>query len=324
VISPLLANIAFHGMEEALGVRYRFLKNRKHATELHSKSVGLVRYADDFVVFCHTKEEAEQAQAKLKAWFAERGLTFSEEKTRIVNLDEGFDFLGFNIRQYPSKKSKSGFKLLTRPSKKSVQAMKEKLKAAFRDGHGKPVHALVMGLNPVIRGWTNYFRTGVSGRTFNNLEGYCFKLQRRWVVRQHPTKSWGWRKRRYWGNYRDKDMWVFGNRELHLHKFSWTLIKRHTMVRRFASWDDPDLQEYWDERKIREIEAMLNAYKRQIAKQQGYVCPVSKDHLANDEEIHEHHLLPRSEGGGNETANVRLVHYYCHQAVHAEMRRSTR
>jgi RNA-directed DNA polymerase len=321
VISPLLANIAFHGMEEALGVRFRIRKDKPYASELHSKSVGLVRYADDFVVFCHTKEEAEQAKEKLKAWFAERGLTFSEEKTRIVNLDEGFDFLGFNVRQYPSAKSKSGFKLLTRPSKKSVLAMRAKLRHAFHEGHGLPVNALITQLNPVIRGWANYFRTGVSGRIFNRLDDYCFKCQRRWVVRQHPNKSWGWRKRRYWGNHRDNDRWVFGNKNFYLLKFSWTAIKRHTMVRRNASWDDPELQTYWDERKVREIESMLNTFKRQVAKQQGYVCPVCKDHLANGEEIHEHHLLPRSKGGGNEPANYALVHYYCHQAAHATMRR---
>jgi len=321
VISPLLANIAFHGMEEVLGVRFWSRKTKKHATELNSASVGLVRYADDFVVFCHTREEAEQAKEKLKTWFAERGLTFSEEKTRIVNLDEGFDFLGFNVRQYRSKNSKSGFKLLIRPSKKSVKEMGRKLKAAFREGHGGPLHALITGLNPVIRGWANYFRTGVSGRIFKKLDDYCFTLQRRWVKKQHPTKTWGWRKR-YWGNYRKKANWVFGNTQTHLLKFGWTLIKRHTMVRRFASWDDPALETYWDERKIRELESMLTAFKRRIAKQQGYVCPMCKDHLANGEEIHEHHLVQRSEGGGDETANVRLVHYYCHQAAHAEMRRS--
>lgn len=321
VISPLLANIAFHGMEEALGVRFKFPKNKPYASELHPKSVGLVRYADDFVVFCHTKEEAEQAKEKLKAWFAKRGLTFSEEKTRITNLDEGFDFLGFNVRQYPSAKSKSGFKLLIRPSKKSVQKMKEKLKATFLDGHGMPVHALIMNLNPVIRGWANYFRTGVSARTFEQLDHWCFTYQRRWVVRRHPAKSWGWRRQRYWNKKRKKDKWVFGNEEVHLNKFAWVPIKRHTLVRRNASWDDPDLQEYWDDRKLRDLEAMVSKFKRDVAKRQGYVCPVCKDHLANGEEIHEHHLIPKSEGGGNELENYNLVHYYCHQAAHATMRR---
>src|SRR5205823_758822 len=103
----LLANIAFHGMESALGVRFKSRKDKPYTHELHGKAVGLVRYADDFVVFCHTKEQAEQAKEKLKAWFGERGLTFSEEKTRIVNLDEGFDFLGFNVRQYKVTTSRS-------------------------------------------------------------------------------------------------------------------------------------------------------------------------------------------------------------------------
>jgi len=322
VISPLLANIAFHGMEEALGIRYRVIRTKTYASELASTSVGLVRYADDFVVFCHTRERAEEAREKLKTWFAERGLSFSEEKTRIVNLDEGFDFLGFNVRQYKVTTSRSGHKLLIKPSKKSVKEIKRKLKAAFRRGHGHTVQFLIRDVNPVIRGWANYFRSGVSARIFSYLDDYLYKLQFRWAKRQHPLKSWGWRKRRYWGNFRTGYKWVFGNKDLHMLKFSWTLIKRHTLVRRFASWDDPELEKYWDERKIREIELWLTSFMKKVAKRQGYVCPVCKDHLANGEEIHEHHLVPKSEGGGNQPSNYVLVHMYCHQAAHAEMRRN--
>ena len=321
VISPLLANIAFHGMEEALGVRYWLKKTKTYATELNPKSVGLVRYADDFVVFCHTQEAAEQAREKLKVWFAERGLTFSEEKTRIVHLTEGFDFLGFNVRQYEVRDSKSGFRLLIKPSKKSVLAMKKKLKDTFRRWQGFQVDELIKDLNPVIRGWANYFRSGVSARIFNSLDSYCFELQRRWVGRKHPNKSWKWMRQRYWGNYHKGEQWCFGRQDLHLLMFSWFPIERHTLVRRFASWDDPDLQGYWDERKIRELERKLTVFKRKVAKQQGYVCPVCKDHLANDEELHQHHLKPKGEGGKDDLANYVLVHYYCHQAAHAAMRR---
>jgi RNA-directed DNA polymerase len=320
VISPLLANIAFHGMEEALGVRFKFLKNRKHATELHTKSVGLVRYADDFVVFCHTQEEAEKAKSKLKDWFAERGLTFSEEKTRIVNLDEGFNFLGFNVRQYKVSNSKTGYKLLIKPSKDSVKKVKRKLKETFRKWRGHEVSELIKDLNPVIRGWANYFRTGVSAKIFNSLDSYCFELQKRWVRWQHPKKRWGWTKRRYWGNFRGGNQWIFGRSDLYLLYFSWTPIKRHTLVRRFAAWDDPDLQEYWEERKVKELELMLNAFKRRVAKQQNYVCPVCKDSLANGEELHDHHLVPKGKGGGNDPSNYAIVHYFCHQAAHASMR----
>jgi RNA-directed DNA polymerase len=106
-----------------------------------------------------------------------------------------------------------------------------------------------------------------------------------------------------------------------MRKFQWTKIRRHTLVRRFASWDDPDLEGYWDGRKVVELERMVTAFKMKVAKQQKYVCPGCKDHLANGEEIHNHHLLPISKGGGNEPGNFVLVHYYCHQAVHAETRK---
>ena len=251
VISPLLANIAFHGMEQALGVRYWVRRNRTYATELSPQSVGLVRYADDFVVFCRSREEAEQAQGTLELWFQDRGLTFSPEKTRIVNLDEGFDFLGFNVRQYKVSHSKSGYRLLIRPNKDSVQAIKRKLKHAFRERRGFRVDAVIGTVNPIIRGWANYFRVGVSSEIFGSLDSYLFALQQRWVNWQHPHKSWGWKRRRYWGNYRRGNRWVFGKPDFYMLRFSWFPIKRHTLVRRNAAWDDPELDEYWAARQRR-------------------------------------------------------------------------
>src|SRR6266699_846636 len=109
VASPLLANIALHGMEEALGVTYDY------RGQLIGKR-AVVRYADDFVCFCETREDAEQVQKILVEWLKERGLTLSEDKTRIVHLTEGFDFLGFNIRHYPAPQtSRTGWKLLIKP-----------------------------------------------------------------------------------------------------------------------------------------------------------------------------------------------------------------
>jgi RNA-directed DNA polymerase len=252
VISPLLANIAFHGMEEVLGIRYRILKNRSYASELHPKSPGLVRYADDFVVFCHTQEEAEQAKRTLETWFHERGLTFSPEKTRIVNLDEGFDFLGFNVRQYKVSDSQSGYRLLIKPNRDSMQAIKGKLKEAFRKRRGFRVDSVVGTVNPIIRGWANYFRIGVSAEVFKHLDDYLFTLQKQWVNWQHPAKAWEWKRQRYWGNYYRRDTWVFGKPDFYMLRFSWFPIRRHILVRRFASWDDPELEAYWEKRQKRE------------------------------------------------------------------------
>ena len=318
VISPLLANIALHGMEEALGVRYKIRKNKPYGSEIHHWSLAIVRYADDFVVFCHSPEEAERAREILKTWLAERGLSFSEEKTRIVNLDEGFDFLGFNVRQYKVTNSRTGYRLLIRPSKKSVKNHALELKGLFKYCHGFPASTLCWLANPVIRGWANYFRVGCSSHAFEKIDHYLFKLQRRWVVRSHPTKSWKWRRRQYWGQVqKDRmDKWVFKGHEVHMLRHAWTPIKRHIMVRRFACWDDPDLEGYWVLRKQREAAATLTKFQRAVAEAQKGVCPRCGDFLLNGEELHQHRVVPGTEGGKYTAENVRLLHLYCHQAVH--------
>ena len=97
VISPLLLNIALHGLEEAAGVRY--YPSGAHAGEVRRGSPALTRYADDLVVCCHSRQQAEQVKARLAGWLERRGLAFNEAKTRIVHLSEGFDFLGHQIRR---------------------------------------------------------------------------------------------------------------------------------------------------------------------------------------------------------------------------------
>ena len=312
VISPLLANIALHGMEEVLGIKFNPWDN-----SLHKESVGLVRYADDFVVICHTKEQAEEAKQTLIGWLAQRGLQLSEEKTRIVHITDGFDFLGFNVRQFERTDRKSGVKLIIRPSAKSVKAIRKKLKETFRRCRGSNVAKLVKEVNPIIRGWADYYKGSVSKRTFTKLDDYLFTLQVRWTKWQHSKKSYKWRLQKYWGQWRGKDRYVFGEEDRYMLKFQWTPIRRHIGVRRFAAFDDPDLQEYWTKRKEQLTRNNLRTkVQKQIARTQQYVCPVCGDTLANGEVIEEHHHQPRSEGGNDTLANLRLVHIYCHQAVH--------
>jgi RNA-directed DNA polymerase len=123
VVSPLLLNVALHGMEQAAGVRYQ--KTGIHAGETVRSSPVLVRYADDLVALCHTRGEAEQVKARLVEWLAPRGLTFNEDKTRIVTLDEGFDFLGFTVRRQSGK-------LLIKPSKAALKRVRERLRTEMR------------------------------------------------------------------------------------------------------------------------------------------------------------------------------------------------
>jgi RNA-directed DNA polymerase len=143
VISPCLLNVALHGLEEAAGVRYK--TSGTHAGETVTGSPVAVRYADDMVVLCHSQEQAGQVKARLAGWLAPRGLAFNEDKTKIVHLGEGFDFLGFNIRRYHRK-------LLIKPSKAAVKRLRERLAAQTRKLRGLNAVAVITALNPVIRG----------------------------------------------------------------------------------------------------------------------------------------------------------------------------
>ena len=143
MISPCLLNVALHGLEEAAGVRYK--TSGIHAGETVAGSPVAVRYADDMVVLCHSKEQAEQVKARLAGWLAPRGLAFNEDKTKIVHLGEGFDFLGFNIRRYHRK-------LLIKPSKAAVKRLRERLAAETRKLRGLNAVAVITTLSPIIRG----------------------------------------------------------------------------------------------------------------------------------------------------------------------------
>ncbi len=143
-ISPCLLNVALHGLEEAAGVRYQASGTR--AGEARPGSPVAVRYADDVVVLCPSQEQAGQVKARLAEWLAPRGLAFNEDKTKIVHLSEGFDFLGFNVRRYPNRK------LLIKPSQAAVRRVRERLASEMRTLRGGNAMAVIATLNPVIRG----------------------------------------------------------------------------------------------------------------------------------------------------------------------------
>ena len=128
------------------------------------------------VVLCHSQEQAEQVKARLAEWLAPRGLAFNEDKTKIVHLEEGFDFLGFNVRRYPSRK------LLIKPSKAAIRRVRERLATEMRTLRGGNAMAVIATLNPIIRGWAAYYRGVVSSRLFGSLDSYLWKLLFKWAT----------------------------------------------------------------------------------------------------------------------------------------------
>ena len=292
VVSPLLATIALHGMEEALGVT--------SDSQGHLRSNrAVVRYADDFLWFCKTREDAECVQSILEDWLKERGLTLSPEKTRIVHLTEGFDFLGFNIRHYPAPHtSQTGWKLLIKPSKESVQELRKKLKTLWMKAQGTSVQSVLQKLNPVIRGWANDFRTGVAKEIFQEFDRWMFIRANRYTKRMHPNKSRPWRRRNYWGRFHlDRlDHWSFGDKQTggYLLRFSWFPIERHTLVKGAASPDDPRLTDYWTKRQAKKVKD-LTISKQKLARRQKGRCPECGESLFNEEELQVHHLFATCE-----------------------------
>lgn len=314
IISPLLANIALHGMEKALGVKYN-----SQGSIVSKRAV--VRYADDFVVFTETKKDAEQTVKILETFLSQRGLNLSEEKTKIVHLKEGFDFLGFNIRHYPVTNTATGWKLLIKPSSKSMKKIREKIKTEWLKLRGSDVIKVIARINPIIRGWSNYYRIGVSSEAFASLDSWMYAREVRYAKRTHPNQLGWWRTNRYWGrlNLDRKDRWVFGDKQTgqYLNKFAWTKIKRHPLIKGRSSPDDPNLREYWKDRNKAKAKDHSPSYQK-IAKKQGYVCPACGESLFNDEELHIHHITPLKEGGSSKYTNLQLVHLYCHQQIHSQ------
>ena len=275
VISPMLLNIALHGMEEAAGVRYT--RRDPQGAQVAMGSPVLVRYADDFVVMCHTRDQAEQVRHRLAGWLAPRGLSFNQDKTQIVHVERGFDFLGFNVRRYDGK-------LLIKPSQAAVRRIRERLAAEVRSLNGGNAMAVIRRLNPIIRGWAAYYRSVVSKEVFSAIDHYLWGRLYRWARRAHPNKSRHWVVDRYFGMFNPSrnDRWVYGDREtgIYLRQFAWTKIVRHTMVMGTASPDDPALDWYWAARR-RKTHALFGGRTASLLLRQRGLCPVCATFLLN-------------------------------------------
>ena len=141
--------------------------------------------ATHLVALCHTRQQALEVKARLAAWLAPRGLAFNEDKTRVVTLVDGFDFLGFNVRRY-------GDKLLIKPSKAAIRRIRERLRTELRSLRGFNAGAVIRRLNPIIRGWANYYRTHVAAEIFDELDQYLWRLTYKWARFSHANKSASW------------------------------------------------------------------------------------------------------------------------------------
>jgi RNA-directed DNA polymerase len=241
-LSPLLANLALDGMQKAL----------KEAVSRTGDKVNFVRYADDFIVTGATPELLEQkVKPALTAFLTPRGLELSEQKTVITHVQKGFHFLGHTVRQI-------GDKLLTTPAKSSLQALREKVRLCIHSALGLSQEALLRKLNPVIRGWANYYRQAAAKRTFKRLDHYVFWQLWRWAKRRHPDKSATWKQRKYFSAAAQRGLFSVRltkeqgqSQVLALYQAASTRIQRHIKVRGAANPYDPHYTRYFELRRPR-------------------------------------------------------------------------
>lgn len=219
------------------------------------------------------------------------------------------------------------WKLLIKPSKESVQKVQKKLKEQWTKAQGTNVQAVLTTRNPIIRGWANYFRIAVAKEIFKRLDSWMYSQADHYTRRMHPNKSRDWQHQNYWGRFQlDRlDSWTFGDKQTggYLLKFSWFPIERHTLVQGRSSPDDPCLKDYWIKRQAAKA-GDLTFSKQKLAKRQKGRCLECGESLFNEEELHVHHLLARSQGGKESYSNLVLVHLLCHQQIHAKTQRAMR
>jgi RNA-directed DNA polymerase len=234
IASPTLANIALDGLERII------------LDVTKGEKVNFVRYADDFICTASSKETLEtKIQPVIIKFLKERGLELSLEKTKITHINNGFDFLGFNIRKY-------GGKLLIKPSESSVKKFTESLRETIQKMGNASTIKLIANLNPKIRGWTNYYRGCVAKEIFADIDHVVFESIWRMLKRKHSNKSTSWIRHKYFTKIGLRNWCFFSKvktkKETKLYtltKASYTLIRRHIKIRGKATPFDKDFDEYF-------------------------------------------------------------------------------
>jgi RNA-directed DNA polymerase len=249
----------------------------------------------------------------------ERGLALSPEKTKLVNISEGFDFLGWNFRKY-------GDKLLIKPAKKNVKDFLDEIRKLIEGNKTTTQENLIRLLNPKIRGWAEYHKHQVSKETFADVDKAIWEKLWRWAKRRHPSKPRKWVKHNYWPTRNGKE-WTFGTEVLDkkgnkvwldLIKTSATPIRRHIKVKALANPYDPQWETYFEERFQRHFEQEHHGNRvKYLHHLQDGKCRVCGQKLTKQEKWHVHHIVWRVNGGTDDSSNLVLIHADCHMQLHS-------
>jgi RNA-directed DNA polymerase len=311
IISPVLANLTLDGLGKILADKYPMkISSRKPAHK-----VNFVRYADDFIITGRTKEMLEEEILPLvESFLNERGLKLSKAKTKITHIDDGFDFLGQNVRKYNEK-------LLIQPSKASVHKFLENIRS-FTKSNKMMVHqTMVDALNPKIRGWCQYHRHVVSSKTFANIRHELWKILWLWAKRRHPNKGAQWVKDKYFVHDGRND-WCFGykvkgskagkKRLNTLYNPAKVPIIRHVKIKSTCNPYDPRWKAYLDGRSKRvTLRELKRKDRNHVWIAQKGKCPVCSQPIDLERDWVTYRMKPLSENKDEGATNMMLLHMNC-------------
>jgi len=325
-ISPLLMNVALHGMEKAIT-----------ETKYKGGKPTLIRYADDFVIFHPDRNELQKAAERVAAWLEDMDLHLHPNKTRTTHTldlcegNVGFEFLGFSIRQYRVGKTHSGkysngkplgFKTHITPSKTAIKRHIHEIKLLVRKRRATPQGTVIRDLNPVIRGWTNYYKWVICSQAFDTCDYHTFKQLARWGKTRHhgKGKQWAWEHytiifngRRRFGRYIKDEK---GNlRPSYVRFHADTHSRDYVKVRGQASPYDGNLI-YWAKR-LKHHPLMGNEKAKLLVIQKGQ-CPRCGLYFHDGDILETDHIIPVALGGKNDIRNKWVYHRHCHDEKTAE------
>ncbi|HEY9707243.1 MAG TPA: group II intron reverse transcriptase/maturase, partial [Oculatellaceae cyanobacterium] len=319
VISPLLANIALHGMEERIKIYAETMPGNK---QRNRTALSLIRYADDFVILHEDITVVQRCKEIISEWLKSMGLELKPSKTRLAHTlnqceqeEPGFDFLGFTIQQFPVGKyhSKKGFKTIITPSKQKQKVHYDQIASVIEAHKAAPQAALISRLNPIIRGWANYYATVVSKVAYSDIDDLTYQKLTAWAKRRHPKKHGQWVSKKYWHTL-GGDNWVFATRKegstsLRLLNHADTPIVRHVKVKGESSPYDGNLV-YWSTRMGNNPE-MPSRVTKLLKKQKGK-CTHCGLYFREADVMEVDHKIPKSQGGKDSYSNWDLLHRHCH------------
>jgi RNA-directed DNA polymerase len=308
IISPVAANMALDGLEAMLAEKFPHARHR--ALKMH-----MVRYADDFIITGNSKEWLEQeVKPAVVEFLAARGLVLSPEKTKITHIDDGFDFLGWNIRKYSSK-------LLMKPSKANIKAHLDKIREIIKANKTAKQANLIGLLNPVLRGWANYHSHVVAKEIFNRVDEYVWSMLWKWAVRRHLSKSRLWIKEKYFKT-KGARHWVFAatekneggtSREIVLLKEADTPIIRHVKIKSDANPHDREWESYfesrWSKKKLLSARGRGKLYR--VWRRQDGLCPYCQEPITKNTLWSVIHIVKKPEGGTDAASNLLMHHLNC-------------